>query len=69
MARTSIRTVNGRKAVFIGNAFQNWVEDTKDDKSIWEQMGMGSSKGRKAQGSAEKSYLDKGIEIVKGLFD
>ena len=59
MAKTNIRTINGKKAVFIGNTFQNWVEDKK---SL-------NLRGRKAAGSAEKSYLDQGIEIVKGLFD
>jgi len=28
-----------------------------------------SSRGRKASSSAEKSYLQQGMEIVKGLFD
>jgi len=59
MAKTNIRTINGKKAVFIGNAFQNWVEDKKPL----------NLRGRKAAGSVEKSYLDKGIEIVKGFFD
>ena len=59
MAKTNIRTINGKEAVFIGNAFQNWVED-KNPLNL---------RGRKAASSAEKSYLDKGIEIVKGFFD
>jgi len=28
-----------------------------------------SSRGRKAASSAEKSYLEQGIKIIKGLFD
>jgi hypothetical protein len=36
------------------------------DKSIAERIGY---KGRKAASSAEKSYLEQGMQIVKGLFD
>jgi len=55
----TIRKVNGRDAVFIGGAFQNYVVPKKN-------LNM---RGRKAADSAEKSYLEQGIEIVKGLFD
>ena len=59
----TIRKVNGRDAVFIGGAFQNYVVPrAKLDV-----------RGRKAADSSEKStvqeYLDKGIAIVKGIFD
>jgi len=54
-----IRKVNGRDAVFLGGAFQNYVVPKKN-------LNM---RGRKAADSAEKSYLEKGMEIVKGLFD
>lgn len=36
------------------------------DKSIAERIGYSS---RKAASSAEKSYLEHGMRIVKGLFD
>jgi hypothetical protein len=57
------------KAVVVKGKAKIWDQTQNEDESLWQQLGMGSSKGRKAQGSAEKSYLDKGIEIVKGLFD
>jgi len=57
--KMTIRKVNGRDAVFIGGAFQNYVEPKKN-------LNM---RGRKAADSAEKSYLQQGMEIVKGFFD
>jgi|TARA_Y100000052_G_C2924573_1_gene70467 hypothetical protein len=41
-------------------------------ESLASQINFGGSKGRKAAGSAEKSYAEKGMEIVRtlgGLFN
>jgi hypothetical protein len=60
MAKTNIRTINGKKAVFIGNAFQNWVEDKKPL----------NLRGRKAAGSAEKSWYEElGMSVKKAYED